>query len=78
MKNYEVGKELNLSNTKLLKMTILNSFLEVIYHIGPNEHTCSYNFMGCIHYMDHDARKLAFGVSNHVRFKPPCSATETS
>ena len=29
-------------------------------------------------HMGLDARKHAFGVSDHVKFKPVCSATETS
>ena len=28
--------------------------------------------------MGHDARKPVFGVSDKLRFKPACSATETS
>ena len=30
------------------------------------------------YYMGHEGRKSVFGVSEEVRFKPACSATETS
>ena len=50
----------------------LNIFYTLTQSVDPDEmpHT--------VHHLGRDARKSVVGVSNEVRFKPACSATETS